>query len=133
MTIPMTPEYRAQIAEMLARPYPTVAAETSVSALLAAGRALWDENERLRGSIAYLEAELEGHRARQREAEDALAILLTREGGSTEITQAEMASLDRRGSFVSSRTVMGGERLAYVAGEQKPTAAEQQPEDGDRG
>ncbi|WP_041540252.1 hypothetical protein [Catenulispora acidiphila] len=70
------------------------------------------ENEKLR-------AELEGHRARQREAEDALAILLAREGGSTEITQAEMVSLDRNGSFVTSWTVVGNEKLAYVTSKRK--------------
>jgi hypothetical protein len=68
-----------------------------------------------------VEVERDGHRVRQREAEDALAMLLAREGGSVEFSVAEMTSFSRRGSFVSSRNIAtGGERLAYVTAASKP-------------
>jgi len=78
-------------------------------------RALIAERDEAVRRVEEAEAERDGHRARQREAEDALAMLLTREGGGVEFSVAEMTSFSRRGSFVSSRNIAtGGERLAYV-------------------
>lgn len=58
--------------------------------------------------------ERDGHRKRQNEAEQALILMLIREGGSTEFTPAEMVSAPADGSFVSSHDVAtGNERLAF--------------------
>lgn len=67
--------------------------------------------------MAELEDELAGHRARQEDAENALILLLLREGGRVEFTPAEMTRAPSDGSFVSSRDVAtGNEVLEFVAG-----------------
>lgn len=58
--------------------------------------------------------ERDGHRKRQHDAEQALMLLLIREGGGTEFTPAEIVSAPADGSFVSSRdAATGNERLEF--------------------
>lgn len=85
-------------------------------------RAVLDELERLA-------EERDGHRARQIDAENALTLLLIREGGRTEFTPAEMTSAPSDGSFVSSRdAATGNEVLEFVAARRKVEPA---PRDAD--
>jgi hypothetical protein len=52
--------------------------------------------------------ERDGHRKRQREAEQALIMLLAREGGTVKFTPAEQISAPGDGSFVSTQEIGTG-------------------------
>lgn len=60
--------------------------------------------------------ERDGHRKRQRDAEQALIMLLAREGGTVKFTPAEQISAPGDGSFVSKREAgTGNEVLSFVS------------------
>lgn len=58
--------------------------------------------------IPELADERDGHQCRQVWAENVLAVLLAREGGSTEVTPAEMVRATTDGSFMSSHDAATG-------------------------
>lgn len=69
------------------------------------------EHDDLRTVLLYvidLIDERDGHRKRQRDAEQALIMLLAREGGTVKFTPAEQISAPGDGSFVSTREVGTG-------------------------
>lgn len=68
-------------------------------------------HEDLRNVLLYvidLIDERDGHRKRQREAEQALIMLLAREGGTVKFTPAEQISAPGDGSFVATHEIGTG-------------------------
>lgn len=96
--------------------------ETERCRALARNTRLRNERDVARAEVAKLWEDLtavreerDGHRQHQRDAEQALIMLLAREGGTVKFTPAEQISAPGDGSFVSSHEVgTGNEVLSFV-------------------
>lgn len=72
-----------------------------------------------------LHCERDGHQRRQIWAENALMVMLEREGGSVEITPTEAARAQADGSFVTSQNAAtGGECIEFRAANPQPERQE---------